>query len=80
MKLAYGYFFALADYKPEDQRRRIIQRWFGKVFDRNKKPREVYFGLDHSWFYLAILERLLKSRPPNNLIQVTAQRPWRTSF
>ena len=69
MKLAYGYFFALADYEPEDQRHKTIQKWFGKFFDRNKRPREVYFGLDHGWFYPTILERLIKSRSPNNLIK-----------
>lgn len=69
MKLANGYFFALADFKLQDPRHKTIQDWLSKFFERNKKPSEVYFGLDHGWFYPAILDHLRRGKSPNTLIK-----------
>ena len=69
MKLANGYFFALAEFKPDDPRHRVIQTWFDEFFNRNKKPSNVYFGLDHGWFYPAILDRLRKKKAPKGLVK-----------
>ena len=69
MKLANGYFFALADFKLQDPRHKTIQNWLSKFFERNKKPSEVYFGLDHGWFYPAILDHLRRGKSPNTLIK-----------
>ena len=69
MKLANGYFFALADFKLQDPRHKTIQGWFSKFFERNKKPSEVYFGLDHGWYYPAILDHLRRGKSPNTLIK-----------
>jgi len=69
MKLANGYFFALADFKLQDPRHKTIQDWLSKFFERNKKPSEVYFGLDHGWYYPAILDHLRRGKSPNTLIK-----------
>ena len=69
MKLANGYFFALADFKPQDPRHKTIQDWLSKFFERNKTPDKVYFGLDHGWYYPAILDYLRKGKTPNSLIK-----------
>jgi len=69
MKLANGYFFALAEFQPGDPRHGIIQTWFDEFFNRNKKATVVYFGLDHGWFYPAILDRLRKKESPRSLIK-----------
>jgi hypothetical protein len=69
MKLANGYFFALADFKPQDPKHKIVQDWLSKFFERNKKASNVYFGLDHGWHYPAILDYLRNRKSPDNLIK-----------
>lgn len=68
MKLAYGYYFGLSDFKPQDSRHKTIRDWFQKFFQRNKRATKVYFGLDHGWFYPAILDRLRQKKSPKSLI------------
>jgi len=69
MKLANGYYFGLADFKAGDPRHNVIQNWLGEFFKRNKKANKVYFGLDHGWFYPAILDRLRHSKSPKSLVK-----------
>ncbi len=69
MKLANGYYFSLADFKVGDPRHKLIQNWLGEFFKRNKKADKVYFGLDHGWFYPAILDRLRQSKSPESLVK-----------
>lgn len=68
MKLAYGYYFALAEFKPDDSRHKIIQSWIGEFLNRNKRARDVYFGLDHGWFYPAIFNSIRLKENPKHLV------------
>ena len=68
MKLAYGYYFALAEFKPDDSRHKIIQSWIGEFLNRNKRAKDVHFGLDHSWFYPAIFNSIRLKENPKHLV------------
>ncbi|MDC1240123.1 alginate lyase family protein [Litorivicinus sp.] len=68
MKLANAYFFALSNFRPNDSRHKTIQTWLGEFFERNKRANNVYFGLDHGWFYPAILDRLRRNKSPEALV------------
>ena len=46
MHLAYGYYFTLASYKPDDAKHLIIKNWFTQFMERNRRPTNVGFGLD----------------------------------
>jgi hypothetical protein len=69
MKLANGYYFGLADFKAGDSRHEVIQNWLGEFFKRNKAANSVYFGLDHGWFYPAILDSLRQGKSPTSFVQ-----------
>lgn len=69
MKLAYGYYFALADFKPADPRHATIQYWFKQFIVRNKVPDKVYYGLDHGWFWPGILQRMIEGKSAADLAQ-----------
>lgn len=69
MKLAYGYYFGLAGFKPEDPRHDPIQTWFKKFITRNKTADKVYYGLDHGWFWPAILKRMIEGKDARDLAE-----------
>ena len=69
MKLAYGYYFALADFKPNDPRHATVQNWFKQFIVRNKVPDKVYYGLDHGWFWPGVLQRLIEGKSARDLAE-----------
>ena len=68
MHLAYGYNMALKFYKRDDNRHSVIQAWFEKFFARNKAPADVYFGLDHGWYWPKILKTQLEGKSSVKMI------------
>jgi len=60
MHLAYGYYFALASFKPMDPKHAVIKRWFDEFIQRNRRPRDVSFGLDLNYYWPKIFTNLLQ--------------------
>ena len=70
MHLSYGYYMGLNRYKENDDRHAVIKKWFETFYLRNKSPsRAPYFGLDHGWYWPAILDNQLNGRSSINLIK-----------
>jgi len=61
MHIAYGYYFTLADYKADDPKHAVIQNWINTFFKWNKRPTDVYIGLDLGWYWPAILQGALEN-------------------
>jgi hypothetical protein len=59
MHLAYGYYFTLASFKPDDPKHVIIQNWFNEFIKRNRKPSEVDLGLDLNYYWPKIFSLIL---------------------
>lgn len=74
MHLAYGYNMALKFYKRDDSRHTVIQAWFEKFFTRNKAPSDVYFGLDHGWYWPKILKTQLQGKSSVKMIDKLLQQ------
>ena len=68
MKLAYNYYFSLASFRPSDPKHHAIKKWFSNFFDRNKSPRDVYFGMDMGWYWPAIFVKAHNNEDPSKLI------------
>ena len=54
MHLAYGYYMALAEFKPNDPKHKVIQAWINKFFKRNQRPdgSDIYIGYDLSLIHI----------------------------
>ena len=63
MHLAYGYYLTLADFNTDDPKHEKIQNWINKFFKWNKKPNDVYIGLDLGWYWPGILRGTLENTP-----------------
>ena len=74
MHLAYGYNMALKFYKRDDSRHAVVQAWFEKFFARNKAPDDVYFGLDHGWYWPKILKAQLEGKSSVKMIDRLLQQ------
>ena len=59
MHLAYGYYLMLADFNNSDPKHEKIQNWFNTFFKWNKKPDDVYFGLDLGYYWPGVLKGTL---------------------
>ncbi|WP_435137529.1 peptidoglycan-binding domain-containing protein [Pseudopelagicola sp. nBUS_19] len=81
MHLSYGYYMGLNCYKENDGRHPVIKKWFEAFYLRNKSPdREPYFGLDHGWYWPAILENQLHGRSSINLVKSIIKQLQREIF
>ncbi|MDA9823987.1 hypothetical protein N9C56_16140 [Paracoccaceae bacterium] len=70
MHLSYGYYMGLNQYKENDGRHAVIKKWFEAFYLRNKSPDPApYFGLDHGWYWPAILKNQLNGRSSIKLIK-----------
>ena len=63
MHLAYGYYLTLADFNTDDPKHEKIQKWINKFFKWNKKPNDVYIGLDLGWYWPGVLRGTLENAP-----------------
>ena len=63
MHLAYGYYLTLADFNTDDPKHEKIQNWINKFFKWNKKPNDVYIGLDLGWYWPGVLRGTLENAP-----------------
>ncbi len=63
MHLAYGYYLTLADFNNDDPKHKKIQNWINKFFKWNKKPDDVYIGLDLGWYWPGVLRGTLENAP-----------------
>jgi len=59
MHLAYGYYMALAEFKPNDPKHKVIQAWINKFFKRNQRPdgSDIYIGYDLGYIWPRIMEK-----------------------
>ncbi len=70
MHLSYCYYMGLNQYKEKDRRHAVIKKWFKAFYLRNKSPDPApYFGLDHGWYWPAILKNQLNGRSSIKLIK-----------
>ena len=71
MHLSYGYYMSLANRNVNDPRHIVIQKWFGKFFQRNKSPdmKNLTFGTDHAWSWPKILQNQIEGKSSINLIK-----------
>jgi len=60
MHLAYGYYFTLASFKPMDPKHVVIKNWFDEFFKRNRRPKDVSFGLDLNYYWPKLFSILLQ--------------------
>ena len=67
MHLAYGYYFTLASYKPDDAKHLIIKNWFTQFMERNRRPTNVGFGLDLSYYWPKIFSKLVVTNDNNSI-------------
>jgi hypothetical protein len=65
---------ALKFYKRDDSRHAVVQAWFEKFFARNKAPDDVYFGLDHGWYWPKILKAQLEGKSSVKMIDRLLQQ------
>ena len=63
MHLAYGYYLTLVDFNTDDPKHEKIQNWINKFFKWNKKPNDVYIGLDLGWYWPGVLRGTLENAP-----------------
>jgi len=63
MHMAYGYYIMLADFNSDDPKHKKIQSWINKFFKWNKKPDNVYIGLDLGYHWPAVLRGTLEHAP-----------------
>ena len=61
MHIAYGYYMALAEFKPNDPKHKVIQAWINKFFKRNQmppsKPADIYIGYDLGYVWPWLMEK-----------------------
>ena len=70
MHLSYGYYMGLVDYEKDNERHSVVKKWFRAFYSRNKLPdSEPYFGLDHGWYWPAIMQNQLEGRSSVSLIK-----------
>ena len=65
MHLAYGYYFSLASFNPQDPRHEVIKDWFNMFFKRNKKAEQMYAGHDSSYHWPEFMESIVNGKEPS---------------
>ena len=61
MHMAYGYYLTLADFNSNDPKHTVIQNWIKTFFKWNKKPGDVFIGLDLGYHWPAVLQGTLEN-------------------
>ena len=69
MSLNYLYKLYYADYKPEDDRHKVILGWFENFYPRIKTSRDFYFGNSVGWHFPNISIKHSQNRDYKSLVQ-----------